>query len=781
MKPKLNCLLVCSALLCLAQTAPDNSNSQSSAVVPTYVGRHGILVGAPKIYDDYYLQTLLTSLKNNLSAVHVVDQATLLSHIGNTQGADLRQLSAAVQAGGPSTPQTSNFTLASGVPPIATATTPGTTTTVNAATPTAPTPPAPSLTLPSIGQSSLDTFNESLQLSAEIMNVQLLLDGALSDRLQRSDGKARSTVTIGFPVTIDNPNEAAKSHQNDLAEIQIDVCPAANLPADPPLIVTLLPRERTYNVASLVDKSFLGSISAILGGAFNVGGSILWGHKTYYLVQQQETVAYQNPPWGRCGTLSSSFSWQIRPVLGKKYVRPGTSQQFVQISVPRLTLPTTGGILGTACVAVGWRKTLDKGNRVQSGDLRDQDQQCFQLTYFDTHPAIESVKVSDIGQGNVAVRVGGTFLPGERVRVGSTVIIPTRSATSDAITFYVSAQDLLRASGAYVLSRESQEIEIVQSGAADVSGQPHPAQILAASVKVSPYSDTQTLIVLPFNPPSNVLPGGEDGLSDPWVVTIGDKVFGLRDSPFLRRTAGEIVVVAPNDLLATNRHVEVRRLLWSDEYYRAKYDLRPDQFPVGAVSVSKISTTSTRNGLVLSLQGTELKHALLVYPKPGKCCQIETIGNTYATVSILKPEPAARVKSKPAKEEEDPSKDLKQIVLCRSKGTPPASAQDCDDNYPALVLDVPKPEDTAKPALKAESPVLLTAKQMKITGDQVPKVALIEFEKAVVNFRLSADKKPALVVDLPPSVAGHPGMYPFLVTLEDKTTQVVPVTIGPGS
>jgi hypothetical protein len=308
-------------------------------------------VGAPKIYDDYYLQTLLSSLKNNLANLQVVDQATLLSHIGNTQGADMRQIGVAVSAGGPSTPQTSTFALAPGVPafmvPInpagatasptatATASTPGTTTTLNSVTPTAPTPPAPSLTMPSFGQSSLDTFNESLQLSAEIMNVQLMLDGALSDRLQRSNGQPRTTYSIGFPVTIENPamTMTGNKHENEIAEIQVEVCPAARLRSDPPSIVTLIPKERTYNVASLVDKSFLGSAAALLGGAFNVGASFLWEHKTFYMVQQQETVAYLNPAGRDCGegVRAASFSWQIRPVLGSKYVRPGMAQEFVQV------------------------------------------------------------------------------------------------------------------------------------------------------------------------------------------------------------------------------------------------------------------------------------------------------------------------------------------------------------------------------------------------------------------------------------------------------------------
>jgi hypothetical protein len=42
--------------------------------------------------------------------------------------------------------------------------------------------------LPTIGQSSLDTLNESMQLSSEITGYQLLLNGAISDQIQAASG-----------------------------------------------------------------------------------------------------------------------------------------------------------------------------------------------------------------------------------------------------------------------------------------------------------------------------------------------------------------------------------------------------------------------------------------------------------------------------------------------------------------------------------------------------------------------------------------------------------------
>jgi hypothetical protein len=209
--------------------------------------------------------------------------------------------------------------------------------------------------------------------------------------------------------------------ENQVAEVEMLVCDDS--PAEAPSIVTLLPKERTYNVASIVDKSALIGGGGIVGGLMSVGVSFLWGHKTYYIVQQQDTVAIERDPSGwpdhsGCGRGNAvAFAWQFRPVLGQKIVRTGQRQLFVQLAyqdtadmpsrIPPVFVRTTWRTIdpkkGTIGAAVGEPK-LPTLKPLQNADTRT-------LT-------LQAVRLKDVGQGNLLVEGFGDFLPGMRIRIG---------------------------------------------------------------------------------------------------------------------------------------------------------------------------------------------------------------------------------------------------------------------------------------------------------------------------------------------------------------------------
>src|SRR6266496_3689356 len=83
--------------------------------------------------------------------------------------------------------------------------------------------------------------------------------------------------------------------------------------------------------------------------AFSIGGSFLWGSKRFYVVQDQDTIASMVSEAGD----KTVFQWQFRPVLGRRVVREGLRQTFVQLALPILE---SQGCRGTVTIRTYWRK-----------------------------------------------------------------------------------------------------------------------------------------------------------------------------------------------------------------------------------------------------------------------------------------------------------------------------------------------------------------------------------------------------------------------------------------
>lgn len=804
--------------------AQENANPDPTLPAVSYTPlKNGIVVvGPPKVYDDLYLKSLLNSLQSQLAAIHGLDQTTLLSHIGVVQGADTRQTSVALSGSGPATPQTSTFSLAPGVPAFsyppgysgppesgvtlptgtATATTPGTTTTTSSLTPTAPTPPAPVLTspsIPSLGQSSLDTYNESLQLSTAINQTALLLNGAVSDSLQLN-GKPKTTVTIGFPITVNTPSKDDKKLAGAVAEVRVSICSADSAnSAEPPSIVTLLPQERTYNVASLVDKSFLGSASAVVGGVINVGGGFLWSHQRYYLVQQQETVAFlDSPARSPCGNAkSAAFDWQVRPVLGKEFIRPGNSVNFVQISIPNVIVDGAATKqIGVACVSIVWRTPSTSGvwpfRKTSDEYLSDSataGPTCYTIEYYRTLASDLTLNVTDIGQGAVTVKTNGTFLPGTTVRLGNTYLNPDNiTATHEGLTFTAPAATIAAAGQVFIAGRDGREVEALNH-----LGNPPKTGLTIQDPVILPYSDSQSLVKIHFQAPDETRPGDnssafQNPAVNPWVVIIGGKVFGLSDAPFFSfsQEKGQVELIVPTALLQSSPRIEMRRLLWPDVLFRASRDIPANTFSKAAPAIAKVSILSSANGLTLAVAGTGMDRLKLLFPDPGCAgCLVKVQSSTYMQITLKKPaDPkkitgAATVSAQDTKDAPpDPTDGLRQLAFCTK--TANDKNDKCDENYQTLIVDVPKLDaPTPKPSLDKVDPIAASAKPItiNITGTLLDQVVLIEHGKLPLNFRLVLGKTPSLAVDLPIDIASIPGAYSLLVTFADKSTSTALLTI----
>ncbi|MCU1250552.1 MAG: hypothetical protein JWQ49_3581 [Edaphobacter sp.] len=164
-----------------------------------------------------------------------------------------------------------------------------------------------------------------MNLSYQIVNLQMLLDRALSDRIfpQGSSGKTRLQTVLGFNVTLDPPRTA-----NDAVAV-VEVTLTSNPTGDLSMIA-LMPQEKTYNEAALSSKSNAYS-GAAMAGAFQISGGVRKRSQVFYLYKDVDTLSYERmTPDG-----SIVFGWMFRPVLGRRSVSPGFKQLFAVLGLPR--------------------------------------------------------------------------------------------------------------------------------------------------------------------------------------------------------------------------------------------------------------------------------------------------------------------------------------------------------------------------------------------------------------------------------------------------------------
>jgi len=240
-----------------------------------------------------------------------------------------------------------------------------------------------------------------------------------------------------------------------------------------------LPREKTYNVAALTDHMTSiggGLVTSVVNGGF----SFLRGHKSYYVVQDQDTLAVMREPSARD---RAAFSWEFRPVLGQPYVRAGLKQTFVQLAAPLLA---NSGCFGKLAVNTYWRKVDRK-----TGVLKEVIPESINHAYLDTIPAfnisptIKDVTFDDLGSGQLRVSVLGSFLGGTYVRVGNNLFregSPGFTTELSQIRFVTGAADVAKYK-AFLVSRDGTETEIVNPLGAS------PPPMLAANCVETPTSN----------------------------------------------------------------------------------------------------------------------------------------------------------------------------------------------------------------------------------------------------------------------------------------------------
>ncbi|HSV19132.1 MAG TPA: hypothetical protein VLR71_12015 [Casimicrobiaceae bacterium] len=399
---------------------------------------NGVVVGKIKVYDNSFLRAQLDTVQQRLQVLQAFDQASLTARFGSIQGGQFNQTAVSAQVLGQATPGVVTITPSSAsVDPTAADTR---TTTQAALTPSAPaTSNTSSLTFPSsVGGSALDILNEQLQLQYQLTNLQLLLNGALSDRFL-ARAVAKKQITIGLPITIEPPS---RDHRNMIAEVEVTICNHDSNAAAIPSIVNLLPRQNTFNVASLTSKSESFGLG-VIAGVFSVNTGLFHSNQTYYLVKQQDTVALQKPPYlgrvqneaGQCpdsrDRAAVAASWQFFPAVGTGVVRSGPRDVFAQFAIPT---PRTADALDIV-VRTFWKHVNDAGI-VDRDECDPAPAQWETVAVPATVPVATDFSVDDLGNGSILVHADGAFLQGLRARVGAGVLDP-RDPTFAAYPEYV--------------------------------------------------------------------------------------------------------------------------------------------------------------------------------------------------------------------------------------------------------------------------------------------------------------------------------------------------------
>jgi hypothetical protein len=594
----------------------------------------------------------------------------------------------------------------------------------------APAPAMSTFTLPSsFGPSASNVLNEQVELNSEVESLSLLLEGALSDQFYQDGGVSypKRRVTIGIPVTI----IPSRKYKDEVAEIDLSVASVVSKSncTSPPAITAILPQSKTYNVASISSKST--SIGGgIVTGVLTAGVNFAWQKQTYYIVQDQDTVALQYPYVP--GRNSITFGWQLRPVLGRHTVSSGMRTLFVQLALPPDVCGTSDN-LATVAVTTAWKRVDRKTNAVDSHPIDSVSSSTNPVPKINAAPQIGKITGPvDNGDGTVTVHLESTsYLQGAYIKIG-TATIPQGSPLvvfdPSHIDFTLPAA-LLTTQKGFLADRSGASTEIVDPRAKNDTAD-HCISIDTPSMVPVTSSLGRLTVHVKLDSSSEtckyMLP--EMKLHD-LVAAIGNRVFGYRDSPIaVDSSTGNITFLAPIDLLRTSPEVTILRPLWG-EPFRAKATFSAPLVP----TIDKAPVVSkSGDNLQIALFGSNLQQltppAGMKFNAGGKACD--------------QPGPLATDTSNTAR------------ILCV-----PQSLTSAMDQIPLrassgdlLLIAMPTDPNKDTPALAAHSPILAgKALTLTFTGSHLDGFTGAKLGKtAIAGAKLAKDNKS---IDVPLTAA----------------------------
>jgi hypothetical protein len=742
---------------------------------------NGIFVESAKDYDDATLQQQLEMNAARLSALSGLDQNSLTSHLGNVSGMNQSFTSASFNVQGPGTSQQVNTAAILNTQTVQTntvsnGTTAGsnsqpvpvsnnqaeTQTTSNPATnqtvtttpsflpPTStPAPVSPAVTTGFSVQSSA-VLSEQMQLAAALSTSLLEEEGALSDRMMRFKDTSgwhetmKPRATIGFDVTV----EPTKAQRDAVAVVEMIVTSCEQLANEPPAVTALIPSERTFNVAAIRNSST--SLGAGIATQFvGASGGFLFGHNSYFLVQDQDTVAQVFLPssddrakycWpNQC----IGIRWLFRPVLGQRFVGAERRQIVTQLAFPTTFSATQ---YGQATIRTSWRH-FDRRNGLVGDPFDGQSPNAYSypiLSYplSDIKPSLNAKSIADLGGGLVMVRLEGSFLAGTYVRIGGSVLVDPSSGLvrePSALRFTASASDLL-SKNAFLVSKSGEDVPLTISRA----GQLWPAK---DAVLVTTLDSTFSHLTVSYCEVRDTNAPNPDSDPNPPMLLIAGKAYGLSDAPLDREpppglsgacdtppTGGVIPdraikktlgLTIPTATLVASPIITLKPLFADPK----------DSFRLPLIQQGKLSPLSQTDRLVLLKQTTDVAEFLLYGSRLDAVTQVD---------------PAVKLDPIAEKVAESDAKDnlryvtltaqelqqYKFLVITRSGEAPEAIS------IPTVTL----PDAASPPAVTGT--VLRNDDSVLVTGTGLGDLTKVEFKGALIPFTVAKDGKSATLTHL---------------------------------
>jgi hypothetical protein len=630
---------------------------------------NGIVVGQTKLFDERSLALMLQSVQARLANRDFFDQGSIAAAIGKMQGARLDTSSFGLNLTTtplPGIATTTNTGTTTTLTDIVTQPTspanqptpfPGIVTTTNAVTPntvtqtiTQPSVTSAAATLapqtsaiafqPPFGLAPQTLLAQQLELTHDLENYRMLLEGSLTDRIINARGFGSDGATVnyvgprvravaGFQISIDS----LKQYENAVAEVEITVT-TVNPPdpggPNPPSVVMLLPQENNYNVATVTKNSNQFGFGVAIQ-PINLGVAMQNQKETLYLVQDTDTIAFQRE---RPKSISAApdpksvtLGWQFRPVLGQKTVKAGQRQVFAVLALP---IADGFGYEATVEAHTHWRRYNSRNKSVGevingSASTQDLTNLVIPATFVNGEPLQPvplSVKSMDVGQGNVLVTVAGSyFLHGTAIVIGDQIIDNAEKGLflqgERDFRWLVSGRRLAFVDDPFIAGRFGSPVELRDPILANPVDAFLLGRLTISNVTVTPQDaqNSELVATVVHTVPAPPAPGGmavpppQENL----VLLVGEKTYGFSDAPLratsmtgvaaggatARRTY-QLEVVVPTRLLQVAGKVVVKRLFFGPRF-RAEYLLAG----VNIFTASKVTILSSGSaGVKLGISGT---------------------------------------------------------------------------------------------------------------------------------------------------------------------------------